>query len=175
MAVIQIPFPKKLSSVSTTRGHVKNLQVVPEEEPQNDVLEAIGGIAAAIDLLQQQRQEQFGEISAKLIATACQIARDALGSENELIEQRVNHFTKVLLDELQESKDAIIFVHPTLVETLSQHEAIIQKGSIEILPDTTVAPGDCRVEIEGKGLLASLDAYLDAASLRLRQEAGGTR
>ncbi|OYP32290.1 FliH/SctL family protein [Rhodopirellula sp. MGV] len=175
MPTIQIPFPKNLSTVSTTTGHVTQIQAEPAKNPFDDVVNSIDVMTAAIAELQQSRKEQFEQIEAKLISTACQIAREALGDDHELIATRVKHFTDCLLSELQSSKDAVIFVHPTVVNALAENETLRQHDAIDIVSDTTVQPGDCRVEIEGKGLLASLDAFLDAASLRLRQEAGGIR
>ncbi|MCD0459816.1 FliH/SctL family protein [Roseiconus lacunae] len=175
MAVIQIPFPNNLANVSTSHGRVTQQTTTSVDNGKAELAEAINAVTAAIETIREDRQQQFATMTNKLIATACQIAREALGEENELLDKRVKHFTETLLGELQESKDATIFVHPSVIKSLAENDLIAQNDAVEIVPDATVAAGDCRVEIDGKGLLASLDAYLDAASLRLRQQAGGDR
>ncbi len=46
---------------------------------------------------------------------------------------------------------------------------------IDIQSDSTVAPGDCRIETGDKGLLASLEAFLAAASQHTSMNASPKR
>ncbi|MCA9136748.1 MAG: hypothetical protein KDB00_08315 [Planctomycetales bacterium] len=177
--MIQLPFPTSLSNVSVTRGAVNRPSTTDSAGPdqsgsnaatvvaaQQVALETLAAIDQKIQSLAANRQDDFSAVGAQLVAAATQIAREALGSENSLIEQRVTHFADVLLRQIHPKQSAVFFVNPDCVAILKNWIDQSEVSDIEIQADATVPPGDCRIELDDKGFLASLESFLDAAGKR---------
>jgi flagellar biosynthesis/type III secretory pathway protein FliH len=168
MAVIQVPFGNSLSKISTPHGRV--VQSTIQAEPVVDEAATIAAkqtmdaISNRLGFLEQHIQHELSSVQSKIIAVATEIAKEALGSDRDLIEQRVAHFADVLLKQIQPTKQTVIYVNVSCIHSLTRLLSESDRAKIEIQADSTIEPGDCRIETDGKGFLASLDSYLDAAA-----------
>ncbi len=168
MALIKIPFNASLASVSAPRGHVTTSRIPdPTAPPANDFAEERQTLAAlGRQLLEVQRsvQTQTEQVHQLVTKVAAAIAAEALGSDDQLLAQRVVHYADLLMKQLQPKQSATAFVHPRCVETLNRWADEASLEHLEIRPDGNLAAGDCRIEVEGKGLVASLESFLAAAA-----------
>jgi len=177
MPVIKIPFNASLTNVSVPRGNVTLCQVRESASTDRDTfaleqktLAAFGKQLAEIQRAMQVQNESIHSLVTK-VATA--IAGEALGSDNELVEQRVIHFAEVLMQQVPAESAAATFVHPDCLDTLKRWATEAGLEQLEIRSDANLTPGDCRVEVGGKGLVASLESFLAAAAKNDRWTKGG--
>lgn len=167
MAVIQVPFGNSLSKISTSHGRV--VQSTIQAEPVVDEAATIAAkqmmdaISNRLSSLEQHIQHELSSVQSKIISVATEIAK-ALGSDQDLIEQRVAHFADVLLKQIQPTKQTVIYVNASCIHSVTRLLSESDRTQILIQADSTIEPGDCRIETDGKGFLASLDSYLDAAA-----------
>lgn len=189
MPVIHIPFNKCLTSVSVTRGSAVSVnratkpsatasKPLPTERPQVDELaltakRTLEAIHQNLSVLDQRVQDEIDSVGARVLAVATKIAKEALNSDDTLIEERVSHFASVLIGQLKPNQSAVLFVNPVCANYLYQWMSDSDHAEIEIQSDSTVQPGDCRIELDDKGFLASLDAFLDAAAKQAPVAQGG--
>ena len=180
MPVIQIPFDSVPTNVSISRrtgtapiardtAADNTHQAAPpatECETSTAAVQTLAAMNAQLTLLDQTLKDELASIGAHLVAAATQIAKEALGSDNALVEERVAHFADVLLRKIPSDRSAVFYVHPSCVATLSDWMSRQQDAAMTIQPDATVEPGDCRIESDDKGFLASLDSFLHAAAKR---------
>ncbi len=185
MAVIQIPFDQSLANVTIARGPLAipsataTTSALADSQPiARSASESRDEIAASalktLQSIEQQLQhldakldQEFSSIGVQLTAAATQLAKQALGSDSSLVEERVAHFANILLRQVHPSQSAVIFVNPDCVTPLESWLSQVEYEAIEIQADATVPPGDCRIESNGKGFLASLESFLDAAGKQL--------
>ena len=177
MPVIQVPFSNSLAKISTSRGRVTQSTVdhapVVDEKSAIAAEKTLDAIGNRLRALEQQVHDELLSVRSKVTAAATQIAKEALGSDDSLIEQRVTHFADVLLQQIQPTQRTVIYVSACCVDSLKHLVSESDPTGIEIQPDPTVQPGDCRIETDGKGFLASLDSYLDAAAKQKHSVRGG--
>lgn len=140
--------------------------VVAEDGSKQTALDTLASIHQTLQGLSATRQSEFSAIGAQLVAAAKQIAREALGSESSLIDERVTHFADVLLRQIHPTQPAVFYVNPECISALKNWLEQSEGGELEIQADATVPPGDCRIELDDKGFLASLESFLDAAGKR---------
>ena len=168
MPVIKIPFNVSLANVSAPRGHVTTCNAPRETAPAADDFAAERKTLAAFGQqlfeIQRSMQSQAEAVHALVIKAAAAIAGEALGGDDALVEKRVVQFAEVLMRQIQPTQSATAFVHPQCVETLSRWAEEAEADSIEIRPDANLTPGDCRIEVGGKGMVASLESFLTAAA-----------
>ncbi|QEF97632.1 flagellar assembly protein H [Stieleria maiorica] len=200
MPTIQIPFDRSLANVTLARGPlppatpnlpagtspngaasaatepttVAEAESAARDEAAAAALKTLHSIEQKLKLLDARLDEELSTIGVQLTAAATQIAKQALGSDNALVEERVAHFANLLLRQVHPSQSAVIYVHPDYVVSLQSWLSQIDYEAIEIQGDATVQPGDCRIESNGKGFLASLDSFLDAAGKQLSPAWGET-
>lgn len=191
MPVIQIPFSHSLANVSLSRGDaIRNAtggepvatppgnaqtEPVPDSEQSlaTDALRTLDSIAQQIRDLDAKLECELASVGVQLVAAATQIAREALGSDNALLEERVAHFAETLLRQIRPDQSATFFVNPSCMASLQAWMSASDHPPITILPDATVPPGDCRIETNDKGFLASLESFLDAAAKQTALAKGG--
>ncbi|WP_182868010.1 FliH/SctL family protein [Rhodopirellula sp. JC639] len=137
-------------------------------------LKTLQSIEQQLNLLDAKLEEEFSTIGVQLTAAATQIAKQALGSDSALVEERVAHFANLLLRQVHPSQSAVIYVNPDCVVSLQSWLSQVDYEAIEIQGDATVQPGDCRIESNGKGFLASLESFLDAAGKQFSPAWGAT-
>ncbi len=168
MALIKIPFNASLAKVSSPRGHVTTSRMPESAAPAAEDLAAERQTLAALgrQLHEVQRAVQMETETVHKLVTkvAAVIAAEALGSDDALLAQRVVHYADLLMQQLQPQQTAIAFVHPECVETLKRWADEATLEHLEIRPDGNLAAGDCRIEVGGKGLVASLESFLTAAA-----------
>ncbi|QDV86358.1 FliH/SctL family protein [Planctomycetes bacterium TBK1r] len=193
MAVIQIPFDQSLANVTVARGPLampstsgvssaamnvsanapaaSNPNARSAAESRDDIaasaLKTLQSIEQQLQHLDAKLNEEFSSIGVQLTAAATQLAKQALGSDSSLVEERVAHFANILLRQVHPSQSAVIFVNPDCVTPLESWLSQVEYEAIEIQADATVQPGDCRIESNGKGFLASLESFLDAAGKQM--------
>ena len=168
MAVVQLPFSNSLSRISTSHGRViqSAVQVDPMVEDASMIATkaTLGAIGNRFRSLEQQVHHELSLVHSKITAVAMKVAKEALGSESELIEERVAHFAGILLQQLLPTNRTVIYVNASCMETIASLVSESDRVDLIIQSDPSIEPGDCRIETDGKGFLASLDSYLDAAA-----------
>jgi flagellar biosynthesis/type III secretory pathway protein FliH len=171
MALIKIPFNTSLANVSAPRGRVTTARIsapaAPADPPADDFSEERQTLAAlGRQLLEVQRtvQSQTEQVQQLVTKVAAAIAAEALGGDDELLDRRVVHYADLLMQQLEPKQSATAFVHPKCVETLTRWADETTRQQLEIRPDGNLAAGDCRIEVGGKGLVASLESFLAAAA-----------
>ncbi|QDV45552.1 flagellar assembly protein H [Stieleria neptunia] len=202
MAVIQIPFDQSLANVTVARGPLAmppttartdaaagaaanppinghaaaqpsaRSAAESRDESAASALKTLQSIEQQLQHLDAKLDEEFSSIGVQLTAAATQLAKQALGSDSSLVEERVAHFANILLRQVHPSQSAVIFVNPDCVTPLESWLSQVEYEAIEIQADATVQPGDCRIESNGKGFLASLESFLDAAAKRMSTARG---
>lgn len=167
MAVIKIPFNVSLSDVSSNRGNV-TLCSTPQEPSRVDTFAAerqtLTAIAGQLGQIQIGLEAQRETVEKLVTKVAAAIAREALGSDDELIDKRVAHFAGMLMNQLPAGQPTTAYVHPKCVETLSEWAEQSSLAHLTIRPDGNLPPGDARLEVGGKGIVAALEAFLSAAA-----------
>ncbi|MEO1619357.1 MAG: FliH/SctL family protein [Planctomycetota bacterium] len=173
MAVIKIPFSAPVANVTTTKGSVTEFEVETKQSDGDlhalEALEVLRQIESQMVGLRQDWDRQAKATEKQLVEIAISVARQALGSDSELIQERVQHFAEQLLHHFSppEASGLTAFVHPDCVTTLQQWARNSEATDLVCKPDPNLAPGDCRIEADGKGLSASLDSLLNATSIQL--------
>ena len=189
MPVIQIPFTRSLENVSTSHGRITvgkthdtasslpqsnaNAVANPNDKIASAARRTLDTISAQLQRLDVENRNQVAAAEALIVAAATQIAKEALNSENTLIEERVSHFAEVLLRQNHPNQSPVLFVNPDCVDYLNMWLSESKHPPIEIQADAAVQPGDCRIELDDKGFLASLESFLDAAAKRSVSGLGG--
>mgnify|MGYP001794534826 CR=1 FL=1 len=167
MPVVTIPFDQPPSNISASHGRVTQVTRdvdAAEAQAASDALRAMQSIENELQAIHETMHHACEDAQTRVMSAAIRIAKEALGSENDLIEQQVTHFADVLMQQLQPAPGAVAFVHPSCLQSMQQWKLNQKIPALEIQGDASVAAGDCRIEVNGKGLLASLDAFLDAAA-----------
>ena len=146
-------------------GDAEALQHKHDEQVQaaKNTLDSIADQFVQLNELIRGQVEAF---KTKTANVAIRIAKEAVGSDETLVEQRVTHFANILTHQIPNQQNVTLFVHPSCLERINQWAAELGRDELVIQADGTVQPGDCRIEINENGLLASIDAYLEAAANR---------
>jgi flagellar biosynthesis/type III secretory pathway protein FliH len=177
MAVFQIPFRRPPRHITASRGRVTTHRLAaaepPDRDPARDALESLARIEQALEGLETSVDHQMASVREQIVTIAAGLAKQALNSDHELVEARVQHFAEVLFRQMQASDPLVAYVHPECVSVLRQWAEDGQRQHIQVQPDENLEAGDCRLEADGKGVLASLDAFLEAAARRVRPGRGG--
>ncbi|MEM6470749.1 MAG: FliH/SctL family protein [Planctomycetota bacterium] len=175
MVTIRVPFKRPVASVSTPNGSVvaapsPTPNAEAEQLRSDRALKTLEGIAAIVQSMAEEQDRQFSEAKQQLALAAIEVCRQVLGEDSELLQQRVQHFVDLAIQENaahRSTTSLTAFVHPTCVSMIQNWTLEHEMTNLHCKPDATLAPGDCRVESEGKGIAASLDAFLEATMMRL--------
>lgn len=185
MPVIRIPFPQSPASISVARGSVpvQNPGQLPppaaeppntgppKAEPVADPMESaafqsLQAIHQNLQTLDERLNQELANLRPHLISAARQIACEAIGSEDELVEKQVVHFAEILIRQIRPTSNVVFFVNPRCIAYLTAWLARSDQSDLAVQPDASVAPGDCRIESGDKGLLASLESFLHEAATK---------
>ena len=128
------------------------------------VFESIGQqLSQLIDLVRNQNRT----IESKAADYATEIVQSILQLDDELVQKRVQRYIELAFDNVGNNHSATVFVHPRLRGTLDSWASENQFLEMVIEADSSLAEGDCRLEFDDSGLLASLDFQLGVVKQKL--------
>jgi flagellar assembly protein FliH len=113
-------------------------------------------IGDALAAFQQETATYYSKAEAQLTHLALAIAGKILHREAQVDRMVVAGLVKVMLDRMQQGTKAIIRIRPE--DALSWRHYFNTNADLEIIEDTTLEPGACKIETE----LGVADMGLDA-------------
>lgn len=124
-------------------------------------------LAQAIREFMRERETYFGRVEAEVVGLALAIARKILHREAQVDPLLLAGVVRVGLDKVAAGTHVRLRVHPDQIQIWQQFFA--QQPDLQSVPelmgDTTLGPGQCRLETE----LGSTDLTLDAQLKEIEQ------
>ncbi|MEM8736046.1 MAG: FliH/SctL family protein, partial [Planctomycetota bacterium] len=120
--------------------------------------------------LANKLDSHYAEVSAQVAAMresyasgVIELTRVLVGTESELVNQRLQRFLDTAFEAIQPDKCVRIIVHPEQQAMIAEWLQASGRTEFELQVDAGLAPGDCRIDGESSGFSATLDAFLDRA------------
>ena len=148
----------------------------PVETTIADADESSGGaaVSAILTSIQQKLHEVHSEIKNQnqtmrslAIDYAIQAVTIILSSDDELVEERLRKNLLRIFESADEFEAAKVYVHPQQMKCVSG--LLNTTEGIDFLTDTSLEPGDCRVDFGASGRIANLENQLTLIKNRLEQ------
>jgi flagellar biosynthesis/type III secretory pathway protein FliH len=148
----------------------------PIERTIADAGESSGGaaVSAILTSIQQELHEVHSEIKNQnqtmrslAIDYAIQAVTIILSSDDELVEERLRKNLLRIFESADEFEAAKVYVHPQQMDCVSG--LLNTTEGIDFLIDTSLEPGDCRVDFGASGRIANLENQLTLIKNRLEQ------
>ena len=98
---------------------------------------------------------------------AIQAVTIILSSDDELVEERLRKNLLRIFESADEFEAAKVYVHPQQMDCVSG--LLNTTEGIDFLIDTSLEPGDCRVDFGASGRIANLENQLTLIKNRLEQ------
>ena len=133
--------------------------------------EAVAALRQTInkmDHIENEIQQRLDKIEGKIVDVAANIAEGVLNEDRDLIDERVQRFLELSMQQMLPLKVRSVYLHPSCHSAVESWLEKTSESSIEIFEDASILPGDCRVECDETGIVARLDNYLQAATAELR-------
>lgn len=174
MSTFRLQFDPSLRSVMPMRGTVTVGEVptspAASRNYEADALRTLNALGKKIAHLENDFHRQFAQMKESLVKLAVDVARGVLSEDPELVQQRVRRFVEIACEEMQPVVPDTVYVHPECVAAIVQWKTGCDPLNFDVQPDATLAPGDCRIERDNKGMVATLDAFLHSALVRLNHD-----
>ena len=158
------------SSLTNACFWVPTEDVADTRESHEDAIATLNQIAQQIERIETQVADKIAAFTEHVASTAIEVARTVIHSDQELVERQVRNFVQQAMDSvasMQTKPGLTISVNPACVETIHDWAKESDATNIQVNPDESIPPGDCRIESGDQGVSASLDTLLQMILDRL--------
>lgn len=142
--------------------------------------EAIQGVTEELNLYKHNLQSLMqcipeeirngiAQAEGQLVELTLAIARRLIDQESEENHEIVKGVLKAAMEQVKNQTVLAVHLNPRDVEEIMPQ---FPDGRIELIPDTTIQPGGCRIETDMGEMDATIDTRWDAVTSAIRAEKG---
>lgn len=172
----QVHLTRSLSSVSSNHNVTfaaaadgKGVGVVDEAA----LSDAIGGVVASISdqlsRIETQLRQQNADVKSAAATYALQGLKTLMQQDEPLLVSRVERYIELALQQADPEQLPTVYVHSSLRDSIAVRLTAGLESKLKIETEDTLAPGDCRIELNDNGLIASLGHQLQLMEQRLQK------
>lgn len=133
------------------------------------VLGLVTSISEQLIRIEQQLAQQDADMKSAAATYALQGLKTLMQQDEPLLVSRVERYIELALQQTDPDQLSTVYVHPAVRDLITDQLKTSLGSKLKIATEDSLAIGDCRVELNDNGLIASLDHQLQMMEHRLQK------